>query len=136
MREIKFRYVWKRNKDNKIWMEIVPMECIEGKGDKPFILQDNFLWTLIARDRYIGLKDTNRKEIYEGDIVEFRAFSPHHDEYRKGIVEWDKQEAKFILHDLLEKFLSYTFGKLSGGNCKTIIGNIYENPKLLDRNEV
>ena len=66
MREIKFSYIWKRKEDGHLWEVIVPIECLEGKGDTPFLGND--LWDLLARRQFTGLKDKHGKDIYEGDF--------------------------------------------------------------------
>lgn len=73
-----------------------------------------------------GLKDKNGKEIFEGDIVDFKG--------RKAIIKWHGAFASFIYRFIDEPqerkpkwdplFLAYL--KLE------IIGNIYENPELLE----
>lgn len=85
--------------------------------------------------QYTGLKDKNRKEIYEGDIVECeyeqRAFI--------AIVEfgnpnssysWGWQLDKIKGDDFNTDILLWVETELEGVEC-TIIGNIYENPKLI-----
>ena len=71
-----------------------------------------------------GLKDKNGKEIFEGDIVDYKG--------RKAIVKWHGSYASFIyrfVNELQERvsewhplFLAYYHFE--------IIGNIYENPEL------
>ena len=69
MREIKFRYAFKRKEDGHIFFEIVPIECLEGDGDTPFIHWKKGMWELIGRDEYVGSMDRNGKEICEGDLI-------------------------------------------------------------------
>lgn len=76
-----------------------------------------------------GLFDKSGKEIYEGDVVQFEDCSEasHFLYINTGIVEWSQgsftitNRESVIMEDLLDgEFLDVT-----------IIGNIYENPKLL-----
>lgn len=70
---------------------------------------------------YTGLKDAKGKEIYEGDIVEFKSMSKterHYVEYS------DYGEWCVGMYRLPMKFQS----------CE-VIGNIYENPELLEESQ-
>lgn len=78
-----------------------------------------------------GLFDSNGKEIYDGDIVKF---SDCDDDVYVTPVVWDKNYACFgasfsgkypISFDFLEEF--YTELK-----DIEVVGNIYENPELLE----
>lgn len=76
-----------------------------------------------------GLKDKNGKLIYEGDIVEFNFDT---DEI-KAVVSWDDKELiGFYLNTtdyFKDKYVTdYDFYK----NDYEVIGNIYENPELLE----
>ncbi len=90
--------------------------------------------------QYTGLKDTNGKEIFEGDLLKYLSHYPtdfqERNPYKKhlricGPVVWedgwlyaDKKENK---GNGIEDMLLY---KKSAEEFE-IIGNIYENPKLL-----
>ena len=84
----------------------------------------------------LSLKDKNGKSIYEGDILEKQAYDGQ--EYmRAGVVVWDSDGfcLKLIKHYNPEQIggvysLPYQRGRQI--NMPTVIGNIYENPELLE----
>ena len=127
MRDIKFRYTYKRKEDGKLYQVIYPFECIEkGTGGFSDLLNNN-LWEIIGRDLYTGLKDKNKDEIYEGDILKAKMY----DEKRLYVVQYyedgfegkdtkllGNRQSAFHIHSLIKG---------------EIIGNIYENPELLKK---
>lgn len=116
MREIKFRAWCESDKQ---------MKYPEG------ITSGDILNTFVNVMQYTGLHDKNGKEIYEGDIL--LTDETYHD-YQDGIainslpegqfVEVRWQESAFWVRDEL----LYEFAP----NWE-VVGNIYENPELLEK---
>jgi len=115
MREIKFRAKYK---DNKEWSHFTLKELIQNDG----VMFDNYHdWY-----QYTGRKDKNGKEIYEGNIVKFRPYAGATDEYI-GEIKWMNILSAFrITKKTIPKFNT-------APECVwEIIGNIYENPELIE----
>lgn len=121
MREIKFR-VW--NAGNNEWLRdrdisIFPDGSISIFGNTNLSLElFPLYWPLITIMQFTGLKDKNRKDIYDGDIL-------HQDDYSNWIVCW--YNTGFHIYNYCnpaQKFLLPTIVE------RTVIGNIYENPEL------
>ena len=76
-----------------------------------------------------GLKDRNGVEIYEGDIVKPLGFARW-----IGMVAYSKENAAYILDDHNNDFRKGENIYLSEfAEGLEIIGNIYENPELLEK---
>ena len=75
-----------------------------------------------------GLKDKNGKEIFDGDIVDYKG--------RKALVSWHGSYASFIyrfVDELQKRNAEWNPLYLAYMRCE-IIGNIYENPELWEVN--
>jgi len=111
MREIKFR-AWDKEKK-----EMVYGVWISPDGE-PAINEGHDRWYPLEKlaMQYTGLKDKNGKEIWEGDIV--RELKDSWIE----VVEWDDMDSGFKpFNDHREVPIAFE-----------IIGNIYENPELIN----
>nr|DAI83794.1 MAG TPA: YopX protein [Caudoviricetes sp.] len=76
-----------------------------------------------------GLKDKNGKEVFEGDILDYNG--------RKALVRWHGSYASFIyrfVDELQKRNAEWKPLYLAYMKCE-IIGNIYENPELLEVKE-
>ncbi len=76
-----------------------------------------------------GLKDKNGQEIFEGDILDYRG--------RKALVRWHGSYASFIyrfVDELQNRNTEWKPLYLAYMKCE-IIGNVYENPDLLEVKE-
>lgn len=132
MREIKFR-AWDGEK-------IIPQAALYWRGED-FV---SGLWTNaethiepedqieVQLMQYTGLKDSNGIEIYEGDIVESFV---HPDIPLHHIIEWSDKYSGWFARNTTAK--NEHDGSIQlfvhERNCKfTVIGNIHENPELLE----
>lgn len=122
MREIKFR-AWFRDK------MIKPMSLQKMIHQKDNTIPLKVLEKEIIFMQYAGLKDKNRVEIYEGDIVYCN------DVYYEVI--WETAKAVvFKISKSSEikypKICKWYFGFIANDHIE-VVGNIYENPELLNK---
>ena len=73
-----------------------------------------------------GLKDKNGKEIFEGDVLTSQNYPV------KGVVEFRTDLGLWVHYLKRYSYFEY-LGNVAGS--KEIIGNIYENPELLEVGE-
>lgn len=124
-REIKFR-AW--DKETKSMIKEVWEIGLKSNYNQPWLIGDDKRTDNFELMQYTGLKDKDGKEIYEGDVVRIWADPKDYNGYKGhnyiGVVEWDEFILGFILSD---------GHGLKDFEFIEIVGNIYENPELLNK---
>lgn len=119
MREIKFRCFCKKTKR---WL--TDKECSENLGDW-FVYNPEVPAALgIEIVQYTGLKDKGGEEIYEGDILQ-----------TKNVVNAVRWVCVFEMGCFVFKAIKRDLDPIHSGEnlqVEEVIGNIYENPELLE----
>jgi len=123
MREIKFR-AW----DSKKMVYLAPLE-VENQN-MGLILSGNIDGKPEAVMQYTGLQDKTGRDIYEGDIIEAYGYV----QKPKMVVKFDEKMAGFIpfIWKQAYEYVDY-IGYFSYEDWCIVVGNIYENPELLDK---
>lgn len=134
MREIKFRAwdksdkkmcLWIEEKDDDEWKIILS----HNDGGSYYELPDVFKREHLEVMQFTGLKDKNGKEIYEGDVLRVES----HGGVEIVEVKYEERYAgfNFFQGDEVCPLTDYT--DMMGFDLNAnIIGNIYENPKLME----
>jgi len=77
----------------------------------------------------LGLRDRNGREIYEGDIIKKIWYLPDPYEFGRFLVVWNDKEGKYEVQDDYGDILDLPAEEKK----REVIGNIYENPELLEK---
>lgn len=128
MRELKFR-AW--DKENEEYMNGYDVLLkYDGSVISRYALAvfDTDMPVNVIIEQYTGLKDKNGKEIYEGDIVEYTTCYYGNEKRHRKVVEWEEWDSD----DFGEP---HNLGYFDLSEGMEIIGNIHENPELLEDEE-
>jgi uncharacterized phage protein (TIGR01671 family) len=120
VREIKFR-AW--DKLNKCWLEFGPgllNYFVAWKTHKEFEVSGRGHYEIC---QFTGLKDQNKKEIYELDIVKT---------YENEIGEVIFDSGEFVIKISGDYYSFDDLWSLKYGYLFEVIGNVFENPELLE----
>jgi len=122
IRDIKFR-AW--IKEQKQMVEVIELNFHQAtiasiyddytNGEQEWDLED---FKNVELMQYVGLKDKDGTEIYEGDIL-FDESDEH-----TGLVNFNEGGFAFSFENITEPLANNHW-------CMEVIGNIYENPELL-----
>lgn len=143
-REIKFRE-WDKQRGTISYGEREDFDDIVGFRFKHTENIDGDLSKERVLEQYTGLKDKNSVEVYEGDVVQYR--DNKRDIYEVKFGEFgvpDVESERYI--DSAVGFYLVVIGKLKNvapfnmtiplnehyANSYAVIGNIHENPELLE----
>lgn len=125
MREIKFR-VW--NKKGQRWYKGAAIQLAALHGDSFGLSEGNS--KVIELSQYTGIKDKNGVEIYEGDFLTNPTIPTKKRTY--SYVVWHTNCACWGFTRKADSDITPLF--FDGSYLATeIIGNIYENPDLLEQ---
>ena len=138
-REIKFRIYHKKEKVmvylDEMWMDHEYSSLAFGSTSEEYSGHDALPGAISDGTKeyrimqYTGLKDKNGKEIYEGDILQYKTTYYGVHKVHTTLVEWKDD----LEHDGFGEPLA--MGYIFHGIELEVIGNQFQNPELLNINK-
>ena len=135
MREIKFRGITGTTEGKKwVYGYLYKIKSFFSEDYQYFIKNEHLQETRVDEDtigQYTGLKDKNGKEIYEGDIIRFKDRITNKEDV--FTVKYSEERASFVLNNKV--YDEMTINARDKILLVEVIGNIYDNPELLEEGE-
>ena len=131
MKTIKFRYIFKHISSGNIEVKYYYLNQLEDRPTKelsPCFVAD---YELLSRGQYTGQNDDTNKEIYEDDITISALKSADGEKFR-DVVKFEN--GCFVLADKYQHLHNLCIGDKDIIGIE-VIGNIYENPDLIESKE-
>lgn len=130
MREILFRG---KRKDNGLWISgsfhtrctecfIIPLPIVTSQSK---VIPETV-------GQFTGLTDKNGTKIFEGDIIRAKIEGGNHSGFTWPNMPVDFQQGSFCLNDR-NGYIFSVLGAFASSVTFEVIGNIHDNPELLER---
>jgi uncharacterized phage protein (TIGR01671 family) len=144
MKDLRFR-VWDKV-HKKMRTDVLSIDVNDASGKCIYFLEDNYLRMVDAEVMlFTGLEDKNGEKIYFEDIVEIKIYDEDSDTWNTGTArivetinfgvgihfEMDDEGNSFGIHAVSEGGLIEELWEDDALFDVEVIGNIYENPKLV-----